>query len=369
MLEAFPILLLTELRSLLRARVTIFWTLLFPFVFLLMMILSFGQRGGMGSTTIEVVDQDRSPASASYVERITQVFRSGDPVYANVIAGNPAVPLGTGHIRLTIPAGFAQATEQGTEAPVTLLYHYTETVEAIAFKVLTAVTIRFNAALAKAPMPVTVQSVDAGGLPPVDFPQYMLTGILIMSMMSSGMNSTCVGIAERRERNNFKMMSCLPLGPAAYLMAMLAARVILLLTASFVLLFGAHWLFGIAVDLEPVRLARAAVVIVLGACMLLALGIALSSRVSSVPNAIFLCNIVYILLLFLTNLTMPINAFPDGMRAVLANLPTAQFAEALRGVLVQGVGFKQAVAPMAVMAGWTVLFLGVGRIAFHWHRA
>lgn len=369
MFKIFYILFITELRTILRARLTVFWILLFPFFFLIMMMISYGASGGAGSTTIEMVDLDRSAVSQRYVDLVQMAFSGGDTITAKIVMADPKSAIPDDRVRVVLPKGFGAAVENGQSAPVNIFYNFAGVMtEQIAVKVLSAITIRFNALIANAPMAAKNQIHNSGGMLPVGFAEYMLTGVLIMSMMSSGMNSTCVGIAERRERHTFKFMSCLPMSPGVYLAAMLAARIMVLFVAAFILLFGARYAFGMHINLEPMRLINSGALIILGAIMLLSLGIAMSSRVTSVPNAIFLCNMVYLALLFLSNLTMPFNAFPDQVRAVLVNLPTAQFASALRGVLVQGVSLGSEWHAMAIMLAWSLLFIAVGRAAFHWHK-
>ncbi|MEZ5920157.1 MAG: ABC transporter permease [Parvularculaceae bacterium] len=370
MFKVFYVLFLTELRTILSARLTIFWVVLFPFFFLIMMMASYGgARGGAGALTIEAVDLDHSPESARYVDLVKQAFQSGDTIDATVVTVPSSAPVPDNRVRFVLPAGFGASVSKGASAPVKLYYNFAGGMtQDIAVKVFSAITVRFNALLFDAPMAASVEVFNSGGLKPVGFAQYMLTGVLIMSIMSSGMSSTCVGIAERRERHTFKFMSCLPMSPGTYLIAMLAARTVVLFGASILLLLGARFIFGIHVDLSPERLLNASIVICLGGVTLLSLGILMSSRVTSVPNAIFLSNMVYLALLFLSNLTMPFSAFPDNVRKVLSNLPTAQFATALRGVLIQGTPLVSEWRALAVLAAWSLGFMVVGRLAFHWHK-
>ncbi len=372
MLKPFSILTLNEFRELVRNRVSLFWIFLFPFFFLSMMMMSFGHKGGLaGSATIEIVDQDHSDWSARYVDSLRKVFASGDPVAGTLVDADPHLPLQRGRLRVTVPAGFSNAIGNAGEVHVKVEYDKQAGLSTqVAAKVIAPVTIRFNSTASNSPTPVKLDVMDTsgGGPAPIGFPQFLLTGILVMSMMSAAMNNTCVTIADRRERNTFKLMSCLPLSPTAYLLSIVTARVLILVIAAIILILGGRYVYGIQFPIEPVRLLGSVGLMVLGTFMLLTLGVALSSRVTSVTNAIFLCNLVYLSLLFMSDLTMPLGDMPSHVRKLLSFLPTAELVSSIRAVLIQGVPPGQLLQPIGVMMGWTAAFMVISRSAFHWHR-
>jgi ABC-2 type transport system permease protein len=369
MYKAFEVLLANELRTLLRTRATMFWIVIFPFFFLAMMLLSYGKQGTLGSVTVELVDNDHSDLSEEYIQLVRAAFTSAGAVSGKIVWTNQAVPVAEGAVRVTLPEGFAAAVQRNETVPVAVEYHFAGGLATqIAARIFQTLTVRFNAQIGGAPMPVRVNLANAGTSRPISFAHYVLTGVLVLSMMAAGMNSTCVSIADRRERNTFKVMSCLPLWPGVYLAAMLASRMVVLCAAALLLLLGGRYLFSIPLELDASRLFGTAAVIGLGGLMLLSMGIAMSSRLSSVPSANFITNLVYISLMFLSDLTMPLNSLPADMRSTFSLLPTSQFVDALRHVLVSGESIVQHANSVLTMLGWTGLFLVVARALFHWHR-
>lgn len=369
MFKAFRVLLANELRGIVRTRISLFWVIIFPFLFLGMMIFSYGQRSLVGSAIVEVVDQDHSAASASYVAAIRKVLASKDPIGGEVRFVTAASPEQDGRVRVRIPARFGARISQQQPVAVRLDYKLDGDITTqVAARVLGPVTTSFNAQLAHAPTLVKLVRQERRGVSPILFPQYLLTGVLIMSMLSAGMNSACVSIADNREQNTFKLMACMPLGPTKYMAAMLMARLIMLFLSAVILLVGAKFVFGIELTLSPARLANAALVTLIGATMLLTLGIAMAARLASVATAAFLCNIVYLSLFFLGNLTMPMAGMSANLQAVVSTLPTAQFVAALRAVLIQGASLASQWRPLLGMAVWFALLLGFARATFQWHR-
>ncbi|KQP41145.1 ABC transporter permease [Pseudorhodoferax sp. Leaf274] len=368
MTTAFTVMVLNELKLIFRARATLFWIFLFPFFFLAMMLFSYGTDGALASVIVELADEDHSERSAQYEEKIRQALLHEEALRAEVRkVDDPGRSVPEGAVRIIIPAGFGSSLQHEEAVAVRVVPGSAGVGSEVVTRWIRALTVRFNAEIARAQMLVTVdvQSPTARSL---SFAQYMLTGTLVMSMLAAAMSSTCVAIADRRERHTFKLMSCLPVRLTDYLAAMLVSRLIVLALAAVALVFGAVQLFGIPLVLEAPRLARAALVIALGAAMLLSLGLSMASRMASVPDAVFATNLAYIVLLFLSDLTMPLSAMPADIKAIVAYLPTSAFVTALRGVLVAGDTLELQKAAMAVIVAWTFGFLVVAWRRFRWHR-
>jgi ABC-2 type transport system permease protein len=367
MLRAFRILFRNELLTLVQTPSALFWIFGFPIFFLAMMLFSYGREGVVGPVTIEVLDQDHSTLSDSYLARVHKLFASGDVIAGEIVTADPAAPVGAGHIRVNIPSGFAAAVGKGDDAVVRIEYNLAGgLITQVATKVFGPLTTAFNAEVGQLPMPVKLSFRNAGGLRPIGFAQYMATGILVLSMISVGMSSTCVVIAMRREQNTFKLMSCLPLGKGSYLLAIVGARILLILPASLILLLSAVYIFKLDISLEAIPLANAMVLSVLGGIVLLSLGVLLGGRVATVDTANLISTLLYIVLLFLSDLAMPIHNYAPWLRDVFAALPTAQFASALRGVLIQGASLGDEWRAIAIMLLWSAVFLVAARVNFRW---
>jgi ABC-type multidrug transport system permease subunit len=369
MLRAFRILFRNELLTLIKTPSALFWIFGFPIFFLAMMLFSYGREGVVGPVTIEIVDHDQSPLSESYLERIQRLFVSGDVIAGDVMRPEAAAPVGAGHIRVTVPQGFSTAIGSGDDTLVRIEYNLAGgLITQVATKVFGPLTTAFNAEVGQLPMPVKLRFVNATGVPPVGFSQYMATGILVLSMISVGMSSTCVVIATRREQNTFKLMSCLPLGKGSYLLAIIGARILVIIPASLILLFSAVYIFKLNLDLQALHVVNAMILTVIGGFAMLSLGVLLAARVSTVDMANLLSTFIYILLLFLSDLAMPIRNYAPWLRDIFSTLPTAQFAAALRAVLVQGASLGDEWRAIGIMLLWSIVFLSAARINFRWQR-
>jgi ABC-2 type transport system permease protein len=274
-----------------------------------------------------------------------------------------------GTVRVTIPAGFARAFADAGTTSINIAYSYSSGLATtVAARIFGVLTTTFNAETANVPLPARLEFSNTTNSKPVGQLQYLLTGILIMSMMTAGMNNACVGIVAQRERNTFKLMSCLPLKPIVYLTSILSARIVVLFVAAFVLLLGARYVYDIDMPLSAWQLLNAAGLILIGGTTLLSIGVAMSSRIARVPTAIVLCNVVYMSLLFASDLTMPLSSYPDTVRPLLLALPTTQFAAALRAILVQGSDLIAQWKIVLSLGAWSAGCLLFSRAAFRWHE-
>ena len=372
MFNGFRILCLNELVSILREKVALFWIFFFPFFFLAIMLISYGQQSLLGRQRIEVVDDDRTPISQKYIEKVRDTFSSSSVLQGDVIVvdGARTEPVRDGAVRVTIPSGFARAFADSTSTAIKVAYDYAGGLSTgVAARVFSVLTTSFNAETAKAVLPAKLEFVNTTQRRPLDHLQYLLTGILVMGMMTAGMNNTCVGIVSQRERNTFKLMSCLPLTPLAYLASIVTARMIVLFVAAFVLLIGGRYAYNVSLPLSPLQLLNAAALILVGGLTLLCMGIAMSGRIARVPTAIVVCNVVYLTLLFASDLTMPLSSYPESVKPFLMALPTSQFVAALRAILIQGATVVSLWKSLLSLFAWSAVCLMVSRMTFRWHSA
>jgi len=370
MSKAFWILLRHELRNYLRGKPTMFWTFAFPIFLLAVMVLAFGRTGTLGTVGLELVDRDRSEASARYVDAMKDLFSRGDPVGARIMPSDGSRPLPKGTVRVIVPSGFERALVAGTPSTIEVRYDAGASVAVrTAAKVVDTFTTMFSVRMQKFPVAVSASLENVSqGPPPLRYVQYIVVGILVMALMSSGVVTTCIALASLREQNAFKAFSCLPMRKGDYLAAMLVTRALMMLAATFTLLVVAKYMVGLEIEILSLQTLNALIFIAAGSAMLLALGILLGARPRSVATATLVANIVYFPMFFLGDLTIPINDFPGAARRALSWLPVHDLAQSLRSVLFLGHSVAQEGTTLLLLLMWGVLFLVSARLLFRWNE-
>jgi ABC-type multidrug transport system permease subunit len=365
---SMPRLVWNELMVLARDSSVLFWIFLFPFFFMFMMLFAFGSGSSLPQQAIEIVDLDRSELSRRYIDEIRTTFSAGESIPGELRTGNAREPVADGASRITLPEGFGDDLRRRRPVVVAVTFAQDGLPAQLVVRVVRALTLRFEADVAAQPELINVRGDPRGAAPAVPFVHYVLTGTMVMAMMSAGMTSICNALAYRRERNGFKMLACMPLGAPSFLLGMLLARLAVLVLAGFILVLGAQHLFGVPVALNAGRLLQAGAVMLLGGAMLLALGTVLGARIATASAANFVTGLVYIALLFLCDLTMPMSAMPPAVRAVMSHLPPALFVDALRHVFILGEGLFQHLRTLAEMGAWLLAFASIAVVTFRWHR-
>ncbi|MEB2549850.1 ABC transporter permease [Burkholderia gladioli] len=361
MTKVFAMLVRNELLGFLRSRASLFWTLVFPVFLLSVMLFAFGGSGSLGAVDVVfLAPGGATPYRAACQAAVTESLSRSDTVRASFGAPG-AAPAD----RLAVTLG--ATPQQGA----TVRYDFNGSLGVRAASRIVEIALARCAATRlglPAIAPVHFEN-SAPARRPFDYGSFFATGILVMSFMAIGLNSTATAIAALRERNTFKLYVCFPVSRGMFVAALIVARMAMMALSALVLLAVARFAFGIVLPIVTPAGLRALPIVLLGAAMVLSFGVLLASRAKSLAAAELACNVTYYPLLFFSDLTIPMHDAPHWIKASLAFLPTNQFAVALRGVLIDGASYGPFLPQLAGMALATLLFLGVAARTFRWHDA
>ncbi|MFM0738644.1 ABC transporter permease [Paraburkholderia xenovorans] len=359
--NVFAILVRNELLGFVRSRSSLFWTLVFPVFLLSVMLFAFGRSSSLGPVDIVFDATPATPFAQACRAAVQQGLEHSETVQAKVVDGAAKATNDRVVVRLAADA-------RGTTR---VAYDFNGSLGARAASRLIEMALTRCAA--------EQQGIAAGNLVrfdntaptrrPFDYGAFFATGILIMSFMAIGLNSTVAAIATLRERNTFKLYVCFPVSRLMFVGALIVARMVMMALSAAILLMVARFAFGIALPLWSPSGLRALPVVLLGAAMILSFGVLLASRARSLAAAELACNVTYYPLLFFSDLTIPMNGAPAWLRDALKVIPTNQFAVALRGVLVDGAPYPQFALQLTAMCACTAVFLLLAARAFRWHYA
>lgn len=364
--NVFAILVRNELLGFLRSRSSLFWTLVFPVFLLSVMLFAFGRSSALGPVDIVFDATPATPFAQACRAAVQQGLEHSETVQAKVVnAAANAGASATGNDRIVVRLA---ADVHGTTR---VAYDFNGSLAERAASRLVEMALARCAA--------EQQGIAAGdlvrfentvpGKRPFDYGAFFATGILIMSFMAIGLNSTVSAIATLRERNTFKLYVCFPVSRLMFIGALIVARMVMMALSAAILLAVARLAFGIALPLWSPSGLRALPVVLLGAAMILSFGVLLASRARSLAAAELACNVTYYPLLFFSDLTIPMNGAPAWLRDALKVIPTNQFAVALRGVLLEGAPYPQFTLQLTAMCACTAVFLLLAARAFRWHHA
>lgn len=361
-MRTFTSLTAANLRSFLRDRAALFWTIAFPVTFMLLFGAIFS--GGDSRYRVGWVDLDRTPASAALAAdpSIAAVF---DPVtFASEDEGVAAMKQGDVQAVLVLPVGFGAAVAgagSGT-LPVVL---FTDPSNAQTSATVTGIVANlvgaFNQAASGKPpvLSLEAQSVQRQAITVV---AYLVPSILAMALMQLGLFSA-IPIVEQRQNLILKRISATPIRRRTFIASNVATRLLIALLQAAVILVLAQVVFGITMLGSPVVFLG---FVVLGALAFIALGYVVASFAPSEDAASQMVSILQFPLMFLSGIFFPLESMPDFLRGVAALMPLTYLGDALRQVMVDGTPFAPLAVDALVLGGWLVASFVVSARFFRW---
>jgi ABC-2 type transport system permease protein len=319
----------------------------------------FGNNGA-SKTQLGVVDLDRSSASTQVVSQLQH--NDSFTVYTgSADAEQQALKDGNRDAVLIIPAGFGAQLPKGG-ATLQVLYNQSNPVTAATTRLaVNAIVDGINRSATNQPGPVTLseQGVAAKNLRNID---YVTPGMIGMLLMWANL-TVAIQLVFWREEGITRRLAATPLAPIAMISGQLLARLLLSLAQEVVLIALAIWLFNIQIYGNWGLLA---LVIVLGAVTMLAIGFAVAGffKKSQAANAGIL--LVSFPMMFLGGSYFPVSQIGGVLGGIIHALPLYYLNDALRQIVNNGAGWAAIQTSVLVLLAWIVAAMIVTWRAFRW---
>ncbi|HEX5147988.1 MAG TPA: ABC transporter permease [Candidatus Limnocylindrales bacterium] len=362
-MNALVALTIANIRSYVRDRAALFWTLAFPLIFIFMFGFIF-QGGGESSLSLGWVDKDASSASA----QLKAAFEAPDGVELTVTDESDALEQmrqGKVDAVLEVPAGYGAAVDAATagSGPPTSLVVYTDpsrsnlvaTVYQAVGSVLGVINLGGRPPLV-IPQPQTLQTEN------LNFISYFVPSMLGLSVMQVGIFAAIPLVADR-EKLILKRLAATPLRRWQLVGSNVLMRLLIALIQAVIIVGVGVLVFGVEVT-GPFPLS--VVFIVLGAVAFLALGYVVASFASTEDSANGMTSVIQFPMMFLSGTFFPIDQMPDPLQAVARVIPLTYLSDALRQVMVGGAAFAPLWVCFAVLAAWLVVCFAIAARKFRW---
>jgi len=192
---------------------------------------------------------------------------------------------------------------------------------------------------------------------------WLVPGLLGMNIMGTGMWSTSFAIVTARTRKLLKRFAATPMPRSAYLLSLVASRLVFL-AAEAIVLVGFAWLaFDVAVQGS---LGTLALVTVLGALAFGGIALLVASRARTVEGVSGLLNLVMLPMWVFSGVFFASSNFPEAMQPFVQALPLTVLNDALRAVMNDGAPLTALGRELTVMGLWGVLSFVAALKLFRW---
>jgi ABC-2 type transport system permease protein len=365
-MRALRSLSVANLRSFLRDRAALFWTLAFPILFVILFGTIFS-GGGNPDYKVGWVDEDGTPAAA----QVRTAFDKTGLVTlqdGTLAAEQDAMRHGSIDGIVVVPAGVGAALEaahHGGTAGSAQLVLYTDptrtTTSGTLSQIATAVATGINLSLSgRAPvLAVQAQSLQTEQLSNVS---YFVPSILAMALMQLGVFAA-IPLVQQREKLILKRLSATPLPRWTLVVSNIVVRLVLAAVQTILILVIGVGILGVQLTGDWLRIVA---VVGLGAVTFVSIGYVIASFARTEESANGMTSIVQFPLMFLSGIFFPLEIMPSWLRSIATFMPLTYLGDALRQVMVGGTPFVPLGVDVLVLGGWLVVCLGISARFFRW---
>jgi ABC-2 type transport system permease protein len=360
--------LFIKLMGVFREKTTMFFTLAFPIILILVFGTIFMGQDNI-NFQLHVQDLDQSNSSKTSVETL------GEAGKFRVIKVDPAVDA-TQYIRnnkvdlvLVIPKGFEISVIQRTtlrnyKASSTLTYIYDPSSSTVPTKIeiLNGVLARIN--LEMSGLPPFINSVEQSILTKkYQFIEFFIPGIIAMAVMTLSLFGTVNLNTELRQKGIIRKLSTTPITRTEWILSDILFQFILSIGSTTAMLLVSYAVFNVNLHLN----AWLPTFILLNVFAFVGIGMILTRFVKEAQSAAAAANAISFPMMFLSGSFFPVELMPGFLQALARVLPLYYVNEGLRASMIFADNLAALRASTVIGAFATVVFF-LGILATRWEE-
>jgi ABC-type multidrug transport system permease subunit len=207
---------------------------------------------------------------------------------------------------------------------------------------------------------VNLVAVDAPGSRYIDF---LIPGLLGMSLMGGGMWGVGFVTVDMRRRNLLKRFLATPMKKSHFLAGLMVSRMIFMVPEVLVLLVFARLAFGVVIQGS---LLTVLFLILLGSVVFSGLGLLVASRAKTIEMVSGLMNLVMVPMWIFSGIFFSSERFPEAIQPAIKLLPLTPLIESLRAVMLEGASIGEQWGRIGIMAAWCVVSFVLALRWFRW---
>ena len=181
--------------------------------------------------------------------------------------------------------------------------------------------------------------------------------MLICAMMTS------ISIVREKERGTMEVLLVSPVKPLMVIIAKAVPYLVLAFTILLVILLMARFVLGVPLAGSLFWILAVSTLYIL---LALSLGLLISNVAQTQLVALLLSAMVLLMpVVMLSGMLFPVESMPTVLQWIAAVVPPRYYIQAMRKLMIMGVGIGDVAKEVTVLAGMTVLFLAVALKKFN----
>jgi ABC-2 type transport system permease protein len=348
-----------------RDRTAIFFSILFPLIFLFV----FGGIFGKNSDTnfkVAVINESNSAFSKQFVNSIkhekvfnvdnqaTNMSAANEKMKRSQIDGTIILPQDFGTVQpgTNYPSGKAvvEYTQNSAQAGQTLV------------SILDAEFTQINNKYVHNVTPLSVQGKQSSqnGLRQFD---YTFAGLLGFSILGIGIFGPVNVFPELKKQGILRRLHTTPLRVSEYFLSTVITQVLLGLISIAVMFAVAIEVFHLHIVGNPLALL---VYIMFSIVTILGIGLALGGWAKNERQVAPLANIVVFPMMFLSGVFFPRFLMPEWLQSVSSYIPLSAAVDGIRLIATEGKSLLDLGPQIAVLGGWMIVIYLIAFRVFRW---
>lgn len=192
---------------------------------------------------------------------------------------------------------------------------------------------------------------------------FVVPGLLGMTLMSSAIWALGFWIVEGRQKKLLKRLIASPMPRWQYLTSFVFWKLLLLPIEVGIFLGFTHFAFGVPARGSFWQLAFLCLLITF---TFSALGLLIASRAKTMQAVSGLMNVTMLPMWILSGVFFSASRFPHAIQPLIRALPLTAGVDALRANMLQGTPLGNLLAPLSVLLAWLVVAFSLSLWVFRW---
>lgn len=215
-----------------------------------------------------------------------------------------------------------------------------------------------NAALGRAPVPVTIDNLFN---PDLKTSYIMIPAIIGLILVFAGTMVTSLGIVRERQAGTIEQLAVMPFRPSDVILGKTAPYfIVALFNMTLITLLGV-WIFGVPFEGSVPTFALGAVMFLL---VVLGIGVLISTVSETPGQAIQLTLMTMLPQILLSGMIFPLESMGDGVRWIGYLLPLTYFVMVSRGVMLRDAPIDSLALPLGALAIFAAVVFTVAILRF-----
>ncbi len=354
-----------NLKRLFRDRLALFFTFLFPLIFLFV-FGALNSHSGSTSFNIAIINDSKSATAKQFVTQMEkQKELKVDKTVTNFKDANEKMSRGELDATIELPANFG-SVKQGTTYPTgQAIVHYTQNSQSAAVTLTSMLSSVFQGAntdITKSATPFTVTSKQNNERSLSAF-DYTFTGLLGFAILGSGIFGPINIFPELKKMGILRRLHTTPLRVWQYFLSVMLGNAVSGLMSLAVMTLVAISVFHLKIAGNYFELA---IFLTFSIVMILGIGLAIGGWAKNERQAAPLANIIVFPMMFLSGTFFPRFLMPHWLQNITQFLPLSPVIDGARLIATEGQHLTQLGPQLGVMAIWLGVVYAIAFRVFRW---